>query len=197
MVTSLVVSMVANVTPLRAPNSTNKQHWHSNPAIHPCPDFENTNWKCPTTFGNCILETSFLECNLQGHNAKKNAIFSFHRFSLPFPPCSFFSFWDFASPLKEQFWLHNVMAISFRLYLMWSLRLQWCHTALSTLPSYVHCMLRCGPLRSRAGTPHSTFFALPFAMCIIFPHLSIQGCWILCDGPPSSSWSPPGLNCKL
>ena len=81
--------------------------------------------------------------------------------------------------------------------LMWSLRLQWCGTALSTLPSYVRCMLRCGPLRSRAGTPHSTFFALPFAMCIIFLHLSIQGCWILCDGPPSSFWSPPGLNCKL
>ena len=143
--------------------------------------------------GNFVPGMQFARSQCQ----KKNAIFSFHRFSLPFPPCSFFSFWDFASPLKEQFWLHNVMAISFRLYLMWSLRLQWCHTALSTLPSYVHCMLRCGPLRSRAGTPHSTFFALPFAMCIIFPHLSIQGCWILCDGPPSSSWSPPGLNCKL
>lgn len=56
--------------------------------------------------------------------------------------------------------------------LMWCLRLQWRRTALSTLPSYMHCMLRCGPSCpscSRAGTPHSTCcFALSFAMRIIF-----------------------------
>ena len=185
-------AMVANVTPLRAPNSTNKQHWHSNPAIHPCPDFENTNWKCPTTFGNCILETSFLECNLQGHNAKKKMQYFPSTDSRCLSHLARFFRLGFCVSFKGA-----ILATQCHGYIVPTLfnvvlRLQWCHTALSTLPSYVHCMLRCGPLRSRAGTPHSTFFALPFAMCIIFPHLSIQGCWILCDGPPSSSWSPAG-----